>query len=243
MNSYFRITRTYSYSLLFTLPLLLLYEAGAFYIAREGGIGFRNGADALLRGVLMIGGITGTLAVTVLLVGIALTLIVIEQRRRRVPIRISPFAGMAAESIIYALALGAVVGTVTHWVLQGVDFRLAIVQFAHLSTLEALVLSIGAGVYEELLFRVLLVGGLFGIFRWSGLPAGRSGFFSVILAALVFSGFHYIGPFGDIFELPSFLFRFFAGLVFSALFLIRGFGITAWTHALYDVFLVLAIIP
>ena len=28
-----------------------------------------------------------------------------------------------------------------------------------------------------------------------------------------------------------------AGIFFSALYLLRGFGITAWTHALYDVFL------
>jgi hypothetical protein len=28
-----------------------------------------------------------------------------------------------------------------------------------------------------------------------------------------------------------------AGLLFSGLYVLRGFGITAWTHALYDVFL------
>ena len=56
-----------------------------------------------------------------------------------------------------------------------------------------------------------------------------------IIASAIFSAFHYIGPYGDRLELYSFAFRMIAGLFFSALYLLRGFGITAWTHALYDV--------
>jgi membrane protease YdiL (CAAX protease family) len=103
------------------------------------------------------------------------------------------------------------------------------------------VLSLGAGLYEELVFRVLLVGGVFWLLRNAGLTAGRAGLLSVVISALIFSAFHYIGPYGDVWAFSSFLFRFIAGLAFSALFLIRGFGITAWTHALYDVMLVVAL--
>ena len=60
-----------------------------------------------------------------------------------------------------------------------------------------------------------------------------------LLGALIFSAFHYIGPYGDRLELGSFTFRTIAGVLFSGLYLLRGFGITAWTHALYDVFLAL----
>lgn len=105
---------------------------------------------------------------------------------------------------------------------------------------EGVVLSLGAGIYEELVFRVLLVGGLFGVFRSSGVGRRPAALFAAGLAALVFSGFHYIGQYGDPFSVSSFLFRFLAGLAFSVLFLIRGFGVTAWTHALYDVILFLA---
>ena len=69
-------------------------------------------------------------------------------------------------------------------------------------------------------------------------PAGRHRALA-ILAALLFSAFHYIGPYGDAWALQSFLFRALAGLAFSVLFLVRGFGVTAWTHALYDIFLFL----
>ena len=58
---------------------------------------------------------------------------------------------------------------------------------------------------------------------------------AVVVSALIFSAFHYIGPYGDPLELRSFVFRTIAGLAFSALYLLRGFGITAWTHAIYDI--------
>jgi hypothetical protein len=146
---------------------------------------------------------------------------------------------MLGESILYALLLGVVVGTATHWLVGGWGARLALESFsvATLPLSHGIVLSLGAGVYEELVFRVLLVGGLAGAFLAAGLRKRQAGLFAAVLAALVFSGFHYVGPFGDSFEVPSFVFRFLAGLTFSALYLLRGFGIAAWTHALYDVFL------
>jgi hypothetical protein len=103
-----------------------------------------------------------------------------------------------------------------------------------------LMISLGAGIYEELLFRVILVSGLaLGAQKVLGWSATASGIFAVMVGALVFSAFHYIGPYGDRLELSSFTFRTVAGVLFSALYLQRGFGITAWTHALYDVFLAL----
>jgi len=242
MNRYFSLTRTHSYSLLFALPLLLLYEAGAVFIADPDGGGFRNAADVILRAVLIRSGVTTTLGVTLALVAIAATLIVLERRRSRVPLRLGPFLGMATESVLYAGLLGIVVGTATRFVVDGFAPRLSVqTGFASMSVTEGLVLSIGAGFYEELLFRVILAGGLFAFFRWIGMTEWRSGGAAVVLSAILFSAFHYVGAYGDPFEIPSFLFRFFAGLAFSALFLLRGFGITAWTHALYDVFVIFAL--
>jgi len=241
MTRYLAVTRSHSYSLLFALPLLLLYEAGAVYIARAEGSSLRNGADVLLRTILSVSGLQNTLAFTVLLVSAAAVLIFLERKRRPPPLHFRPFVGMAMESIAYALLLGGVVGTITGWLVHGISIYLASGGFANLSVAEGIVLSMGAGVYEELLFRVILVGGLFAIFRGSGVSAIQAAIFSVLLSALVFSAFHYVGPYGDSWELSSFLFRFLAGVAFSLLFLARGFGIAAWTHALYDVFLVMAL--
>jgi hypothetical protein len=239
MQQYIHVSRTHTYSLLFVVPLLLLYEAGAAWLARDGGSGLRNGADVMLRTLLAAGGVTGTVAFTATLLGAALLIVLLERRRKRVPVRGRVFAAMLAESTVYALLLGVVVGSATHWLLHGMGARLAIEagSVSSLPLLEAIVLSMGAGVYEELVFRVLLVGGLAGVFVASGLARGQAGVFAAVLAALLFSAFHYIGPYGDPWELASFVFRFLAGLLFSALFLLRGFGIAAWTHALYDIFL------
>jgi len=101
-------------------------------------------------------------------------------------------------------------------------------------------LSLGAGIYEELLFRVVLVGLLAWaakkVLGWRPLVAG---IVATVVGALIFSAFHYIGPYGDHFDVYSFVFRTIAGLFFSGLYLLRGFGITAWTHALYDILLLL----
>lgn len=235
MNSYLRLTRTYTYSILFAVPLLLLYELGAARLAESGNAALRNGADVLLRGLLAAGGVRGTLAFTGFLLAVGAVLIMAEQRRRRVRVRLAPFAGMLLESVLYAMALGVVVGGATGWLLRGLHLLAGAGPLLTLSLSETVVLSLGAGIYEELVFRVLLVGGLFGIFVSSGVSRRRAAVFSVVLAALVFSAFHYVGPYGDPWALPSFLFRFLAGLAFSTLFVVRGFGIVAWTHALYDV--------
>lgn len=239
MRDYLRHTRSVTYSLVLAIPLFVLYEAGAAMLERGPEAPLRNGADVLLRTLLAAGGIRGTAAFTGALLAVALVLLVVERRRRRVPLRAAYLAGMLLESLLYSLLLGLVVGTATQWVLQGLEVRLAVDPgpLAALSRREAVVLSLGAGIYEELVFRVLLVGGLWGVFRSSGVPRTQAGIFAAALAALLFSGFHYIGEYGDPWSLSSFLFRFLAGLAFSVLFLVRGFGIAAWTHALYDVLL------
>lgn len=237
MAGYYSLTRKHTYSLLFALPLLVLYELGAATMAGASG-GVRNGADVLLRTVLAAGGIHTTLAFTALLAGIGAVLIVREQRRQRVPLRAGVFGGMLAESVAYALVFGMVVGTATGWLINGVGLAAGGGAMDRMPMGDAVVLSLGAGIYEELLFRVLLVGGLLAIFRQFGMSKGASGTYAAILAAFLFSAFHYVGPYAYPLELGSFVFRFLSGLAFNALFITRGFGITAWTHALYDVFLV-----
>jgi hypothetical protein len=237
MPRYFQLTRKHSYALLFALPLLVLYEVGAAFIAGPTK-GLRNGADVLLRTLLATGGIHSTLAFTAILVVGAAILIARERRREQVPLKAGVFAGMMVESVLYALVFGTVVASMTGWVLGG--WRLAADPAGgsvdHLSAADGLVLSLGAGFYEELLFRVLLVGGLLAVFKSSGVGKTAGRIWAAVLAALLFSAFHYIGPYAYPLELGSFTFRFLSGLALNALFITRGFGITAWTHALYDVY-------
>jgi hypothetical protein len=96
------------------------------------------------------------------------------------------------------------------------------------------VLFVGAGVYEEFLFRLLLLPSLILLFTKGGVPAARAGLLAILWTSVLFSAAHYIGPGGDRFSLFTFLFRFLAGLFFATVFLHRGFGIVVGCHAAYD---------
>ncbi len=145
------------------------------------------------------------------------------------------FAVMFVESTVYALLFGGAVGALTALVLD-VPGLLQIGGGA-LGLPAQLVISLGAGIYEELLFRVLLTGGLlWGLRIALGLGRTGSAVGAVLVSALIFSAFHYVGTYGDTFTTASFTFRAIAGVVFSVMYVTRGLGITAWTHALYDVF-------
>lgn len=241
---YLQATRAPRHSLLFALPLLLLYELLALLLSRSELSQVRNGADVLLKSVFVaLGGRYGLTVFTVVLLCTGAVL-VWRDRRANGEIRPRLFAGMLVEAVLYAGLLGGVASALTSLLLHG---RLALVgtvpleqDVAGLGLPTQLMISLGAGIYEELLFRVLLVSGLAalarGVLGWSVLAAGV---FAAIGGALIFSLFHYIGPYGDELSLGSFTFRAVAGLLFSALYLLRGFGITAWSHALYDVLLFL----
>lgn len=240
-EGYWRATRAPRYSLTFALPLLALYELLAFTLSGHAITGVRNGADVLLKSLFVgLGGRDGLLVFGALLLGTGAVLI---WRDLRTGASVEPrvFALMAVESVGYALGFGLLVGMMTGILLGGLVLArpaaLAL-QAGDLGFATQLMISLGAGIYEELLFRVLLVGALAWLGRkLLGWGTGAAGVFATVIGALIFSGFHYVGPYGDPLELPSFTFRALAGLVFSAMYLTRGFGITAWTHALYDVWL------
>lgn len=236
--NHWRVAREPRYSLTFVLPLLIAYELLAFSLSQDEVAGVRNGADVLLKSLfLAMGGREGLVVFGALLVGGGAWLVWRDYRRRRT-LEPRVFGLMAAESVAYALAFGAIASTLTALLLPrlSITFSLGAVDSWSLPT--QLMISLGAGVYEELLFRVILVSGLAGIARRAfGWRATTSGLFAAGVGALIFSAFHYIGPYGDRLELGSFTFRAVAGVLFSGLYLLRGFGITAWTHALYDVFL------
>ena len=149
------------------------------------------------------------------------------------PLRPGFFAAMIAESVVLAMLFGVVIGTATMQLLG--PLRSLAAGGIGGTVVERLTLSLGAGLYEELLFRVVIVALIANGIRLLGISKLTSGIVATIVGALLFSAFHYVGALGEPFKLESFVFRFLAGLAFSALYLTRGFGITAWTHALYDV--------
>jgi membrane protease YdiL (CAAX protease family) len=242
LRAYWAASRQPRYSLVFAAPLLLLYEGLTALLPPAALAGVRNGADVLLRTLFVaLGGRGGVGGFGLLLVGLGAWIVWRDRRRHPGPIQARIFLAMLAESVVYAGLFGYVVAALTTALLRPAG--LALVQGSaspHVLPLAAqLVVSLGAGIYEELVFRVLLVSGLLWVATLLGWrrPAAWAG--ALVGSALIFSGFHYVGPLGDSFAWPSFTFRALAGLLLSGLYATRGFGIAAWTHALYDVGLAL----
>jgi hypothetical protein len=100
-----------------------------------------------------------------------------------------------------------------------------------------IVASVGSGIYEELIFRIGIL--TIAIVWISKLVPARqfATTFSVIAVSLLFAALHYniVNPSGNVFDVPTFIFRAFASVVFCVLFLYRGFGIAAGAHVAYDV--------
>jgi membrane protease YdiL (CAAX protease family) len=145
-------------------------------------------------------------------------------------VRLNTLITMAAESFIWALPI------------FGISFICQ--QFLPLTTtiskqglLSLWSLSLGAGVYEELLFRLYLCGSIYLIGRhlFSAKPMTAT-IVAVLTSAVLFSLYHYLG--NERFTLFSFVFRTLAGIYFAGLFSARGFGVTAGAHAFYDVIVV-----
>jgi len=105
-----------------------------------------------------------------------------------------------------------------------------------------IITGIGAGIYEELIFRLILIGLLMLIFQdLLGMKKSHSIVSSVLISAILFSLHHHVffinGQFGsgEEFFASKFVFRILAGVYFAVLYAFRGFGITAGTHACYDI--------
>ena len=247
--TYWTASRAHRHSLVFALPLLLLYEGLAAVLGSGAGSDVRNGADVILTSLFQaIAGRFEPILFAVVVIGTSIWLVArdLQQGGRLRPIYL---VAMLVESAVLASIFGIAVGLVTSQILRpiaalgpaaGAPVALAAGTVEQMDVATRLMVSLGAGLYEELLFRVILVAAIAFVGRtFIGWKPVTAGVVAVVLGAILFSAFHYVGPYGDPFQLQSFVFRAVAGLFFSALYLLRGFGITAWTHALYDVFLLI----
>jgi hypothetical protein len=232
--TYFQLSRSPHYSLVFALPLLIAYEGFAFFLNHSDLYGIRNSADVFLKLFLAYVGIHGFFGLGAAMIVALLLFRIMGGGPRFGSIRPEVLVWMLAESLVYSVVFGVLVSAVT---------RLLLAQPSPLSRSAQILVSLGAGIYEEFVFRVVLLGVLVVILHRLlrlhqimayGMAAG--------LGALLFAAFHYIGPFGDPLQLSSFVFRFIAGFILTGLYFSRGYGITAYTHSLYDLWITFGVI-
>lgn len=230
LQVYWEESRQPLISLVFVTPLLIVYEVG---VLLPGSPPTRNAADVWLRQLLGFLGFGQYLLLPLLTCGILLAWHHMSHRSWR--LQWSVLWGMLLESMLFAVLL-IVLANVQHTVMRQLPLPLHITCATSESSgiLRNIVMFCGAGFYEELLFRLMLLPTLWWLFAKLKLGETRAPLLAIAVSSLLFSAAHY-GPYGDQIELFSFAFRFFAGVFFSFLFYYRGFGIAAVSHTLYDI--------
>lgn len=207
-----------------TLPIFVAYHLGVAFLP------VRNAADpvtAELRAlashnILLYAGLT-------LGIGVAFVVILAVLGKREA-IQKRKFVFIALEGALYAFLMRFIGAYVVG------SLRLGPPGGGGLFT--SVVMSLGAGFYEEIAFRVGLFGvGAFALKKLLGKGTRTVALTAVwaVIGACVFSGWHYVGPMSDAFNLQTFVFRAVCGLVLTAIYAFRGFAPAVWTHALYDV--------
>jgi Type II CAAX prenyl endopeptidase Rce1-like len=207
-------------SLIFIAPLILIHEIG-WRLAGSRLLVFH-----LLGQFFALFGATATYLPALSLVGVLLAWHIAA--RDKWTIHVPTLAGMFIESLLLALPLLAFAAGLARWnprpLLAAVDQDWT----------QRIVIAVGAGVYEELIFRLaaltLLHLLLVDVFK---VPKNRAAVSMVLISALMFSFYHYLGA--EKFAWKTCLFRTASGIYFATVFLCRGFGVTAGSHAFYDI--------
>jgi hypothetical protein len=229
MWNYLSATRHPWSSFLFLVPLLAAYEGGVLWLGGDRAAELRNGADAWLRWQLEVFGVGYVFAAPLIVLGVLLAWSWWRWLDRPAD-PVTTWFGMAFESGVFAVVLWQFSRNFGPLVEHlGVRLQVGPQPAARVFTF------IGAGIYEEVLFRLGLFLGTCLILRAAFLPKFIAVPMAAVGAALVFAAAHHVGPYGEPMNPYVFLFRVLAGLYFTALFVGRGFGVAVGAHAGYDV--------
>ncbi len=208
-------------------PVFVLYHLGILLIPA------RNGVDLISPWIAeLLQYSTAAYVFATLALGIGLLYAATRDAKVH-PLQLKFFVPTVAESLVWAGVVTLAVGRLTQELIGWTDMQVGVAAFGPGTEL---ILSAGAGLHEELVFRAGLFGGV--VFICSKLAKRRAPSIVVsvaIASAFLFALIHYIGPFGDTFRIGSFVFRMLFGLALTGIYVARGFAVAVWTHFLYDV--------
>jgi hypothetical protein len=218
-------------SLVLILPLFLVYQVGVLLTWP-----FMNGADLFTRILVQHLNLTGYLIWNLLTAGL---IVAIAQSRRKEGVQFDRIIPCVIESALYAFFLGSVIIFVMSRVLHIPPPAAAAGGIENASVLARLIMSCGAGVHEELVFRLLMMNGIVALFAGMKFKPLEAFLVALVVSSVLFSLAHHVGEMGDRFTVWTFTFRLLAGVIFGVIYWIRGFAVAVYTHALYDMYVLL----
>ena len=208
-------------SFVLIFPLLLAYEIGVLFAGRV------NGADLVTRAVYAAAG-SRTVYLVVYAVIAAGFLLWIRHTRRWGTLRLELAGPVLLEAALYALTLGAVVSLILD--------RLFGALFGHMLGLglsaPSAISAIGAGVHEELVFRLGVIAGVLALL--GSLDRRIAVGLAIAVSSLLFAAAHHVGAHGEPWAVHAFAFRAIAGVAFAAIFWFRSLAHVVYAHVMYD---------
>lgn len=251
-DSYLERTSRPAYAIVFLVPMIIFYEIGTVLVNTDQLQHFRSRVLAFVwleRLAAMLGfdeRLSFAILPLIVMVVLAAFQITSGKKWRVNLVDMFPMTGecvlLALPLLLIALLLTSPQPVANCAVLAA---PCAAVDAAAGSTFAGeVVTGIGAGIYEEFVFRLVLICLLMMLFlNLMGVAHNAAAIASVLISAALFSAHHHVDLLGiapgvqlaDQFTWPKFIFRTLAGVYFAVLFAVRGFGITAGAHAFYNV--------
>lgn len=234
--------------LIFLLPLVLFYEVGSvLYLANpDAGAIETIRAYRLLSGFFTLFGVSGLYLPGILLIVVLLLWHVLSGDKWT--LRPSVLGWMLIEAMLWTMPL-LVFGQMVFSAFESSGRAPSMVALAEAGPLTRLgkpglaTVAIGAGLYEELLFRMVAIALVHlvacDLLKLRETP-GRV--LAVVISAVVFALYHDVLTRAGTPDLPRMATYLFAGLYFGTLYVMRGFGVVAAVHAVYDL-TVLVLLP
>ncbi len=233
LESYWTVSTSPLQVLVFLLPFVAFYEIGSLVWMNELG---SNSLEArrILSTLFEIFGVVGVHLPAVALIAVLITWQVIARKSWRVDGR--ALGVMTIESVVWAmpiLVLAAMTGLLGGGGGEG--------GIGGLSIGSRATIAVGAGVYEELVFRFALIAVVHTVLvDVSGMRQKLGDWVAVGFSALVFAAYHRSDVGGQIVA-PALIFYLASGVYLGSLFLGRGLGVAAGAHAIYDLVVLVAL--
>ena len=231
-DNYFTYSKDILTSLVFIFPFLAIYEIISIFYFRGMTYQVRNSADVIFRQFFnLFGSFSGLIYGFSIFILLGIIFFLNKENFIKFKIRF--------EYLFFMLFEGFLLGILLIFLLNNISlFSISDIVYQD-NLLLNLYLCIGAGIWEEALFRFFLFSFIYKFFSSSkNSDTFLSFYISVFLSSLLFSIFHYIGNSAEFFNIYTFLIRFAAGIFLSLLYYFRGFGIAVMTHISYDFILV-----
>lgn len=236
--SYFSLTRLPWHNFCFLLPVVIAYEAASLHFLADptGQVVQTVRAQRLFEEAFERFGVLGMHLPAITMLTVLLLWHLLSRDSWKV--RFDVLAGMAAESAVWTFPLLMIAVILTPGVLAQADGG----DVATWPLGARLTISVGAGLYEELLFRMVIIAAadfvLVDIFRLSR----RTGAIGAVgVSATAFAIYHLMPGMG--LNLSWFILYAAAGVYLGAVYLLRGFGVVVAAHALYDVLVLTILSP